>query len=185
MPSNYTEHYNLSQWERADKVQMEDFNADNARIDAAFLNHPSAELILSETVAEEKLAIEWDVSDIDWDRYLMVILFAESKTSNGFQFFFNAGLAECVSIYSNGGIDHHGVLGYTNATNHMGMIIPVLYNGSHPQIAVGAGYSVSSFMGALTGGGASAPLSECKTLSTRRTNGLLQPGDKVEFWGVK
>ena len=35
MPSNFTENYNLSQWERTDKVQMEDFNADNAKIDAA------------------------------------------------------------------------------------------------------------------------------------------------------
>lgn len=35
MPSNQTPNYKLSQWERADKVQMEDFNADNAKIDAA------------------------------------------------------------------------------------------------------------------------------------------------------
>lgn len=35
MPSNFTENYNLSQWERADQVKMEDFNADNAKIDAA------------------------------------------------------------------------------------------------------------------------------------------------------
>ena len=35
MPSNFTEHYNLSQWERTDKIQMEDFNADNVKIDAA------------------------------------------------------------------------------------------------------------------------------------------------------
>ena len=35
MPSNFTENYSLSQWERTDKVQMEDFNEDNAKIDAA------------------------------------------------------------------------------------------------------------------------------------------------------
>lgn len=35
MSTNHTEHYNLSQWEKSDKVQMEDFNADNAKIDAA------------------------------------------------------------------------------------------------------------------------------------------------------
>ena len=32
---NRTSNYNLCQWERQDKVQMEDFNADNAKIDAA------------------------------------------------------------------------------------------------------------------------------------------------------
>lgn len=35
MASNHTEHYGLSQWEKTDKVLMEDFNADNAKIDAA------------------------------------------------------------------------------------------------------------------------------------------------------
>ncbi len=35
MPSNHTPNYQLSQWEKSDKVLMEDFNADNAKIDAA------------------------------------------------------------------------------------------------------------------------------------------------------
>lgn len=35
MPSNFTANYNLSQWERTDQVRMEDFNSDNAKIDAA------------------------------------------------------------------------------------------------------------------------------------------------------
>ena len=52
MPSNFTKNYSLSQWERSDKVLMDDFNADNAKIDAAFFNHPSAELICSVTVEE-------------------------------------------------------------------------------------------------------------------------------------
>ena len=34
MPSSQTPNYQLNQWERSDKVQMEDFNADNAKIDA-------------------------------------------------------------------------------------------------------------------------------------------------------
>ena len=34
MASNHTPNFNLSQWEKTDKVQMEDFNADNAKIDA-------------------------------------------------------------------------------------------------------------------------------------------------------
>ena len=35
MPSNQTPNYKLSQWEKSDRIQMEDFNADNAKIDAA------------------------------------------------------------------------------------------------------------------------------------------------------
>ena len=35
MASNYTEHYDLCQWEATDQVQRTEFNADNAKIDAA------------------------------------------------------------------------------------------------------------------------------------------------------
>ncbi len=45
MPSNQTPNYRLSQWERTDKVLMEDFNTDNAKIDAALKEH-SAQIAL-------------------------------------------------------------------------------------------------------------------------------------------
>ena len=32
---NYTENYQLSQWSMEDRIQMQDFNDDNAKIDAA------------------------------------------------------------------------------------------------------------------------------------------------------
>ena len=35
MPSNHTTNYSLNQWVKSDQVRMEDFNADNAKIDAA------------------------------------------------------------------------------------------------------------------------------------------------------
>jgi hypothetical protein len=42
MSTNYTEHYNLCQWEPADKVLREDFNADNAKLDAALAAQKTA-----------------------------------------------------------------------------------------------------------------------------------------------
>ena len=35
MPTNQTANYALSQWVKPNQVKMEDFNADNAKIDAA------------------------------------------------------------------------------------------------------------------------------------------------------
>jgi hypothetical protein len=35
MPTNHTPNYALNQWERDDRILMDDFNADNAKIDAA------------------------------------------------------------------------------------------------------------------------------------------------------
>ena len=36
---NHTTNYQLSQWAKSDQVKMEDFNADNAKIDAALASH--------------------------------------------------------------------------------------------------------------------------------------------------
>ena len=50
MPSNQTPNYALNQWERDDRVLMEDFNADNAKIDAALAG-------LAETAADHAAAL--------------------------------------------------------------------------------------------------------------------------------
>ena len=39
---NHTTNYQLSQWVKSDQVKMEDFNADNAKIDAALASHAAA-----------------------------------------------------------------------------------------------------------------------------------------------
>ena len=49
MSTNHTEHYSLSQWLAADQVQRTDFNADNAKIDAALKTN--ADAIAAETAA--------------------------------------------------------------------------------------------------------------------------------------
>ena len=36
---NYTDGYQLNQWRMEDRIQMQDFNADNAKIDAALSRH--------------------------------------------------------------------------------------------------------------------------------------------------
>ena len=51
MPSNQTQNYHLSQWEAGDKVLREDFNADNAAIDAAL-----AALVAKETTLNTSLS---------------------------------------------------------------------------------------------------------------------------------
>ena len=50
MPTNHTPHYNLSQWERDDRILMEDFNEDNTKIDTALAR-------LEETAAEHAAAL--------------------------------------------------------------------------------------------------------------------------------
>ena len=57
MASGKTEHYGLNQWEATDKVERLDFNADNAKIDAALKASGIA-------VGEEKAAREAAVTEL-------------------------------------------------------------------------------------------------------------------------
>ena len=59
MPSNQTPNYALNQWERDDRVLMEDFNADNAKIDAALGAKAEAATVtaLSKTVSAHSTAL--------------------------------------------------------------------------------------------------------------------------------
>ena len=42
MASNHTTNYQLNQWAKSDRILMDDFNADNAKIDAALAAHAAA-----------------------------------------------------------------------------------------------------------------------------------------------
>ena len=54
---NYTQNYQLNQWEALDKVQRTDFNADNAKIDAA-MKAVDQKVDLLSTQAEQKIEAE-------------------------------------------------------------------------------------------------------------------------------
>ena len=53
-----TSNYKLSQWDKTDRIQMEDFNADNSKVDAA-LTGQAAELVTKASHAELEAALPW------------------------------------------------------------------------------------------------------------------------------
>ena len=50
MSTNQTANYQLNQWVKSDQVKMEDFNADNAKIDGTLAAHEATLASLTETV---------------------------------------------------------------------------------------------------------------------------------------
>jgi len=75
MPSNFTPNYSLNQWEASDKVQRVDFNADNAKIDAALagkLGRP--ELIYKNEDIPFYGAIDAMFYKVDWTPWSYAIL---------------------------------------------------------------------------------------------------------------
>lgn len=76
-----TSNYQLNQWEMTDRIQMEDFNRDNEKVDAALAATAQqaalagTQLIATVTVESEVNYLTLPLSDIDWDAYSMVYLF--------------------------------------------------------------------------------------------------------------
>ena len=76
---NYTENYQLNQWEQTDRVLMDDFNADNAKLDAALKANADAVTALANrsrftklrevNIANYTTSAELYLDDVDWSQW--------------------------------------------------------------------------------------------------------------------
>lgn len=78
MATNYTTNYQLNQWEPTDQVLRTDFNADNAKIDAALAGKLTAVEIVAEATADSILSgLTLDLSGVDWNQWSIVAAVAD------------------------------------------------------------------------------------------------------------
>ena len=70
MATNYTTNYQLNQWEPNDQVLRTDFNADNAKLDAALhtVNSRRLQELQNFTVEEASNFVRISLEDIDWTK---------------------------------------------------------------------------------------------------------------------
>ena len=73
---NQTNNYQLNQWEKSDRIQMEDFNADNAKVDSALTelsNRSSLHFIKEYHFSEPGITVTLPLTDIDWTQWQAVV----------------------------------------------------------------------------------------------------------------
>lgn len=92
-----TAQFGLNQWERTDRVLMDDFNNDNKKIDAALAGLESRSglrLIKSLEVQKSFRNAEIPVADIDWTKWkaIHMTVLPASGTSSNVNFCFNSHL---------------------------------------------------------------------------------------------
>lgn len=194
-----TEHLGLNQWELSDRIQMKDFNADNQKIDGALQAvggalqcHPSGELLIDFTVSEESSKLEFDITGIDWSRYLMLFLEVTAKDTGTIRIYMSSGDEWAVTIYrANETVSSSfGVAGFPMAS-HLTLLIPVLYSANTVPSALSFGFGANVSPGSnlcyglLGGGGGEWPLRRCTKISVERNSELYRQGDRVLLWGVK
>ena len=74
---NKTPNYQLNQWDKNDRIQMEDFNADNTKLDSALkaLSETSRYVLLQNIITSKELAqVDVDLTGIDWSTYPQIML---------------------------------------------------------------------------------------------------------------
>lgn len=82
MANSQTDHYGLNQWAAEDPVLREEFNRDNAKVDAAIQAAAKWETLTSVTLTQAKSQIELDLSDLDLSRFLMLAVVGQFQVSS-------------------------------------------------------------------------------------------------------
>ena len=97
---NYTENYQLPQWEETDRVLRTDFNGAMAKVDQSLgaLEKKDSYILLKDYTVEEEyiFSMNLDISDIDWNQWQTVCMDIWTFNSQG-------GIAE---VKVNGGGSH-------------------------------------------------------------------------------
>lgn len=82
-----TEHYQLNQWEKTDRILMEDFNGDNAKLDAALAAlralSASESARLEGALAAAQNALNADIQRLDAGKLRFDVLLEQSVTASG------------------------------------------------------------------------------------------------------
>ena len=192
---NYTQNYQLNQWDAADRVLREDFNRDNAKIDAALADLSGRlhwQKLLDVTLEAETQKWDLDVSDIDLTKYQKLLLYPHLKgNTNQWVYLRINGLTSGYSSPNNA-TSYCGNIPMMNDTARQNFgVCELTFLLELPQIYVAQlGVTTpNSFPGLL--GYRCPPLSSGVThLNTLNfwfdsSNYHLLPGSNVQLYGVK
>lgn len=96
---NKTPNYNLSQWDMTDRIEMKDFNADNAAVEAALTALAAKDADLAGELAKKALAsdLKSQISDLSSSKLQLDTLLDTSFTASGSSYSIPlTGLGRCI-----------------------------------------------------------------------------------------
>ena len=191
MASNHTTNYQLNQWAKPDRVMMDDFNTDNAKIDAALKANADA---IAETAAAFPLVkikevtlgadtAQWDidVSDINIAQYAFLLCFPALCASKGAHILYD-NLSGSSDYYSSGNPKANAGSVFAQGRSR----IDIQYADSHLFTTARRMTSLGIREETFTCSDYSAESGEgFQQLNLVSDSGLLQAGSTVTFYGLK
>lgn len=183
----YTKNYQLNQWDAADRVLREDFNRDNEKIDSALAAVPYAK-IKEVLVHTPTAAVDLDVSDVDFSRYLKIELFLQCPE-------YRDSISVQVNHLTNGycyGGTSGGSSGNTNTTGALASFRQygygvLLFYTPHPQGQVGCVTITSNGSNSFSGEQRIAPITweELHSFNFSVYQTTFPVGTQIALFGVK
>ena len=170
---NYTGNYQLNQWEKTDRVLMDDFNADNAKLDAALKANADAVTALANrsrftklrevNVTVETTPLEISVADIDWSQWDKVhvdaVIIQNSSTN--------------LSYNDNSSQNIYGSMPYMGSITHQ------------PRITFSVGYDSQRVITVTCGESLHVGSTNYQNLTKLLFLGGIKPGSSFTLWGEK
>ncbi|MCI8551495.1 MAG: hypothetical protein HFF56_00635 [Lawsonibacter sp.] len=190
MAANHTPYLHLSQWEASDPVLRADFNADNLKIEHAFRNFRSAELICSKKAeAADITELLLDISKVDWSRYFALYMDLRVKMQESLVVCTDAGDDYCYG-YFDGNTHVYPYLALFRPAGHGFVVMRTAYSGdtllSMFSFAFGNGTSSSIPNLSIVGGSSPHPYREISRLTIRHLNSkAFLEGSTVDLWGIR
>lgn len=209
-----TANYGLNLWEKTDRIQMEDFNADNAKIEAALAQEANARtagdtslqnslgaelqairnllpIVHLQTITTSSTAnkVDIDLSEIDWNTYLYVLLRIDGATTSSAASFYvrmNGYSGDYDYYYSSDGGSSNNenyALSFSlpyDGTKQTNLLL-VSSHGSYPEVSHhrlgGIGFSCGFLNRAVK--------LTTLTLVGRIDSYTISAGTKIEIYGIK
>lgn len=198
----HTEYYQLSLWEQDDRIQMEDFNADNAKIDAAIAEKansadlPAAIAAASPIVKLKDLTLtantrQWDIdmSGIDLAQYQKLLIYPKLRSNSSSAIYLRInGISTSVYGYNGGSVAYGAAVPVANS-NYSICEISLYHN--LPSICLATldiasnttltGYSVNSCPDLASG------VTRLDTLNflSSASDGILYADSEIQIYGLR
>lgn len=185
---NKTTNYELNQWEKTDRILMDDFNRDNTTIDAAIKAEadrvaglPHGTLLCGGATEADVEQVNLDVSQVDWSQYLMAVVEVQGTKPLNVRLYINGSSdSGCLYAHVGSSASSSGGIAYLGSIcSAYYVTIPVLYSGGHSFPAVNPTPDG-------TFGYCSKTLDSLTALTLEPNNSTTIPaGTVVRLWGVR
>ena len=193
MSSSKTASLKLNQWQRTDPVVMDDFNADNAKVDAALSSLPVVKLF-SVTVGTAAQQVDIDLSGVDWSRYAYLHVCADLPGTSSSDL---SGIVRINGLYdtnykNNGSTSAFNYIESFNSSANVlasQMQMDVSLNNSRAIISGTNYYINTNFSALITGssyyGTYASSLSAITALNFIVYGGQIAAGAKIDVYGYR